>query len=144
MDEIFMKIAIKEAKKSSESIGCGTVIVKNGKIIAKAYNTQHETNNASAHAEINAIKKAGQKFRNRELKNCVVYSTTEPCIMCLSALSYAKIKKLVFGLSMKETFSTDRIIDFNIDTFLEKSPHKFDVVKGFMKDECKQLLRVHI
>ena len=135
-----MRLAIEEAKNSSEDIGCGVVIVKDEQVIAKAHNNQRINNNASAHAEINAIKEAGKKLNNKKLEDCTVYCTCEPCIMCLSALSYAKIKKLVYGLSMKETYSANRIINIDINQFLAKSPHKFEIIQDFMKDECKKLL----
>lgn len=135
-----MHMAIQEAKRSSENVGCGTVIVKGGRVIATAHNTQRLSCHAAAHAEINAIQKAGKKLNNKKLIGCTVYSTTEPCIMCLCALAYAKIEKLVFGLSMQETFPLKRIIDFSLNAFLNKTTHKFKIQPGFMKEDCKQLL----
>lgn len=141
VDEKFLRLAIDEAKKSSESVGCGVIIVKNGEVLAKTHNTQRETNNASAHAEISAIQKAGKKLGRKRLEGCTMYCTTEPCIMCLSAASYAKIKRLVFGLTMKETYNIDRIIDIvDINGFIEKSPHKFEYEGGILKEECMILL----
>ena len=136
----YMRLAIKAAKKSTEEVGCGVVIVKDGVVIAKSYNTQRKTHNAGAHAEMNAIRLAGKKISNKNLQGATAYCTREPCIMCLSALSYAKVSKVVFGLTMKETYSPDRIINIEVEEFLEKSPHKLEVVAGFLKDECKILL----
>src|SRR3989338_14249 len=98
MDEKFMKLAIKEAKKSKDGIGCGAVIVKNGKILAKSYNTQRSSFDASAHAEINAIRLAGKRLKTKYLDDCTIYSTLEPCIMCAAAISYAGVKRIVYGL----------------------------------------------
>lgn len=137
----FMKLAIEEAKKSSEDVGCGVIIVKNNEVIAKAFNSQRASFDASAHAEINAIKEAGKKLNNKILEDCTVYCTCEPCIMCLSALSYAKIKKLVYGLNLRDTYPDNRIIDIKIDEFLANSPHKFEVVKNFMENDCKEILQ---
>lgn len=133
-----MEMAIFEAKKSEEPLKCGAVIVKDNKIIAKAFNTQRKDNNATAHAEIKAISIAGKVLGSKNLENCVVYGTCEPCIMCLSAMVFAKVKKLVYGLSLKEI--SPRLIDIKIDTFFERSPYKFEVVKNFMEEECRSLL----
>lgn len=97
-----MLAAIAEAKKSKEPIKCGAVIVKNGKIIAKAHNTQRKTKDASAHAEINVIRKAGRKTGSKYLEGFVIYCTCEPCVMCLSTIIFAKINKLVYGLSLRD------------------------------------------
>ena len=142
MDKKFLNLAIKQAKKSSEDIGCGVIIVKDNKIIGKGYNTQRKTHNAAAHAEINAIKSAGKKLKSKKLENCIAYCTCEPCIMCLCALSYAKVKKIIYGMSMNETYTKDRIISIDIDQFQEKSPHKIEIQKDFMKEQCqKELLK---
>ena len=133
-----MKLAIEEAKKSSEDRGCGAVIVKDGKVIAKAHNTQREIFDASAHAEINAIREAGKKLKNKYLDGCTIYCTIEPCIMCLAALSYARIKRIVYGLTLRKVFPEERIFAFDIDVLLSKSPRKIEVVKNFMEDECKE------
>lgn len=135
-----MRLAIQEAKKSKEDIGCGVVIVKDNSVIAKAFNTQRETCNATAHAEINALQQAGQVLRSKTLEKCTAYCTCEPCIMCLSAFSYAKIKKIVYGLSMKESYPVSRIIDVDSSLFLEKSPHKIEIVPSFLVEECRKEL----
>lgn len=140
-DKDFMELAIKEAKKSKEAMGCGVVITKNGEVISRAYNTQRSSHDATAHAEINAIRKACKKLRSKNIEGATIYCTCEPCIMCLSAISYSRINKIFYGLSMKETYSMDRIIDIDLDTFLSKTPFKQKVIRGFMKDECRILLK---
>lgn len=139
-DEYFMRLAIEEAKNSSESIRCGCVIVLGNEVIAKAHSSQRSLNDASAHAEINALRLAGKKLGNKNIEEGVMYCTCEPCIMCISAMAFAKIKKLLYGLILKEAFPKERIIDIDIDTLLTKSAHKIQVVKNFMRDECRQLL----
>jgi len=135
-----MREAIKEARKSLEPLKCGVVIVRDGKIIARAHNTQRETNNASAHAEINAVAVAGNELKNKHLEGCEVYCTCEPCIMCLTALSYAKIKILYYGLTLKKVSDKDKVIDIGVEEFMEKSPYKFVVIKNFLEEECEVLL----
>jgi tRNA(Arg) A34 adenosine deaminase TadA len=140
MKSEFMKLSIEEAKKSSEKIRCGAVVVKDGKIIAKSHNSQRSMNDASAHAEINAIRDAGRKLGDKNLEGCEIYCTCEPCVMCLSAITFAKIRKITYGLSLKDAFPKNRIIDIDIDMFLKKVPYEIEVSKNFMKDECSRLL----
>lgn len=135
-----MTLAIKKAKKSSEPLKCGAVIVKDGKIVAVAYNTAHKKNDASAHAEINAIRKANKKLSSKYLENCTIYCTCEPCIMCLTAISYAKISRVVYGLTLKNVTPKEKLIDIPLELFLEKSPHKIEVTRNFMEEDCKSLL----
>lgn len=138
--EKFMRLAIEEAKKSSESLRCGVVIVKNGEVIAKTYNSQRESKNSSAHAEIKALGVAGQIVGNKNLDGCDIYCTCEPCIMCVSAITFAKIKRLFYGISLPDASPKDKRIDIGIDEFLERSPHKFEVIKNFLEEECKVLI----
>lgn len=133
-----MLLAIEEAKKSTQPLKCGTVIVKDGKVIAKAYNSQRESKDACAHAEIKAIGIAGQTIGNKNLNGCDVYSTCEPCLMCLAAISFAEVERLFFGISLKDASSEN--IDISTDYFISKSRHKFQVIKNFLKENCQKLI----
>ncbi len=75
----------------------GAVIVKNNEILAEAVNSVTTTNDPTAHAEINAIRLASKKINHFDLKGCDIYSSCEPCPMCLSAIYWARIEKLYFG-----------------------------------------------
>ena len=91
----FMKAAIKEAYKGIENGDggpFGAVIVKDGKIITSAHNTVIESMDATAHAEINAIRKASKILNTNDLSGCILYTSTEPCPMCLSAIIWSNIK----------------------------------------------------
>jgi tRNA(adenine34) deaminase len=138
-DDDFMNLAISEAYKSSEPLKCGVVIVKDGIVITQAFNSQRKDNNSTAHAEIKAIALAGNHLGNKSLEGCIVYGTCEPCTMCLSAMIFAKINKLVYGITLREVSPT--LIEIDIDTFLAKSPYRFEIVKNFMVEECRQLLK---
>jgi tRNA(Arg) A34 adenosine deaminase TadA len=140
MNEKFMKLAIEEAKKSSEGMVCGAVIVKDGEVLAKAHNTQRASFDASAHAEINAIREAGKKLKNKYLEGCTIYCTCEPCIMCIAAIAFARMERIVYGLTLKKVFPKERLFDFDSDVLLSRSPKKIEVIKNFMEDECSQLL----
>ena len=83
------------AKKGEVPIGA--VIVKNGKIIAKAYNNREKSNIATHHAEILAIERANKKLRSWRLDDCELYVTLEPCPMCAGAMLNARIKKLYYA-----------------------------------------------
>jgi tRNA(Arg) A34 adenosine deaminase TadA len=139
-NEKFMRLAIEEAKKSSEPLKCGVVIVKDEEVIAKTYNSQRESNNSSAHAEIKALGVAGRAIGNKNLDGCDIYCTCEPCIMCVSAVTFAKIERLFYGISLPDVSPKDKRIDISIDEFLEKTPHKFKVIRNFLEEECKMLI----
>lgn len=136
----YMRAAIIEAQRSKEEIGCGTVIVKDGEIIASGYNQQRETCDQTAHAEILAIRIAGKTLNSKSLVGCEVFCTCEPCIMCLAALSYAQINTLYFGLALREVYEPARIIDIKLQDFLNSAPRKFEVEAGVLLAECRKLL----
>ena len=95
-----MQLAIEAARKGMKSgMGgpFGAVVVRNGEAIAVAHNEVLGTNDPTAHAEIVAIRKATAKLERFDLSGCELYSTCEPCPMCLSAIHWAGIKKLYFG-----------------------------------------------
>ncbi len=114
-------------------------IVKDNQILISTHNTQRAENNACAHAEINAIIVAGKLLADKNLTGCEIYCTCEPCIMCLSAIAYAKIEKLYFGVNLKVVSPKEKIIDISLETFLEKSPWKIKVVRNFLADECSKI-----
>lgn len=95
------------SQKSPEPVGCGVVIVKDGNIIAKTHNSQRADNIAVNHAEIKAIVEANKRTGSRKLENAVAYCSCEPCAMCLTALSYAKVPRIVFNKFMKDLFPDD-------------------------------------
>ncbi|MDP3742318.1 MAG: nucleoside deaminase, partial [Candidatus Micrarchaeota archaeon] len=126
-DAELMQIAIDEAKKSKEWLKCGAVIVKNGVLVSKSENFTTAARDSSAHAEINVIRLAGQKLGTKVLEGCEIYATCEPCIMCLSAIGYSRIEKVFYGASLREVSPKEKIIDFSIEEFLQRSPFKFEV-----------------
>ena len=95
----YMELALKEAKKAYKlkEVPVGAVIVKDDKVIAKAYNLREKTNNAISHAEILCINKACKKLKSWRLDGCTMYVTLEPCLMCAGAISQARISKVVIG-----------------------------------------------
>ena len=115
MKNEFMKIAIELSIESVNKNGgpFGCVIVKDNKIIAKGSNKVTSTNDPTAHGEIVAIREACKKLNNFNLEECELYSNCEPCPMCLSAIYWARIKKIYFANTREDA----RKIDFD-DSFI--------------------------
>ncbi|MDQ1264519.1 MAG: guanine deaminase [Campylobacterota bacterium] len=96
----YMNKAINEAIKGvlkGDGGPFGAVIVKNGKIVAKAHNKVVITNDPTAHAEINAIRKASKKLKTFDLSDCEIYTNCMPCPMCIGAIRWANIKTIYYG-----------------------------------------------
>lgn len=114
-----MGLAIKEAEKTmNKDMGgpFGAAIVKDGKVIAVSSNTVLVDHDPTAHAEINVIRKAGEKLKTHDLSGCKLYATGYPCPMCLSAIIWANIKKVYYANTKDDAsdigFRDDAIYDF--------------------------------
>ncbi len=107
----------------------GAVIVKDGKIISKDHNRVIEKNDPTAHAEMNAIKKASKKLGTFDLSGCEIYTTCMPCPMCLGAIKWANIKIVYYGASSKDA---DKI-GFRDEEFYEKETLE---LKNIDREEC--------
>ena len=138
--EKFMEEALKQAKKAYEKgeIPVGAVIVKDNKIIARAYNEKEEKKDTTRHAEIIAIQKASKKLNAWRLSDCEMYVTLEPCSMCAGALIQARIKKLYIGTMDEKTGAVGSVLNlFNDYTF----NHKVETETGIMEKECGEILK---
>ena len=118
MNEKFIKIALKEAKKAKDigEIPVGAVIVRNGIIISKAHNLKESNNCVLDHAEIISIKKANKKLNDWRLDNCTLYTTLFPCPMCASAIQQSRISEVVYICN-----SNNQYIDSNSKNILTNS-----------------------
>lgn len=127
MNEKYMKVAIKQANIALKNgdVPVGAVIVKDNVIIAKAYNKREKLNDATAHAEIIAIKKACKKIKQWRLNNCSIYVTLEPCKMCMGAINQARIENLFYGACNTGDINNDLLM----------------VNGGIMNDSCSELLK---
>tara|TARA_B100001059_G_C17670625_1_gene494321 strand:+ start:285 stop:743 length:459 start_codon:yes stop_codon:yes gene_type:complete len=139
-DNLFMKEAIDQAKKAFDNneVPVGAVIVHDNVIVASACNSVIADNDISSHAEINAIRKASQHFKNYRLQGCKLYVTLEPCHMCAKAISDARIDCLIFATKEPKTgsiVSIDNVYDKRL--FNHKVKYKF----GLKKDESSKLLK---
>ena len=107
MGNDFLSVAAKEALRGirKEDGGpFGAVIIRKNKIIAKGHNTVLKSHDATCHAEINALRAAFKYLREPFLTGCVVYTTTEPCPMCFSALHWARVKEVVYSTTIEDVF----------------------------------------
>ena len=140
MKEKFMKEALKQAQKAYDKleVPVGAVIVKDGKIIARAYNQKEEKNDTTNHAEILAIKKASKKLGSWRLLDCDMYVTLEPCSMCAGALIQSRIRKVYIGASDEKTGACGSVLNL-LEDF--KFNHKVEVEKGVMQEECETMLK---
>ena len=130
MDEYYMNIAIKEAKKAYKNgeVPVGAIITKNNKIISKAFNKKEKTKNVTKHAEIIAISKACKKLKNWRLENCIIYVTMEPCMMCSGAIEQSRIKKIVYGIKNENYGSTDQL-------------KNVEIISQVCEKECRKLVQ---
>lgn len=110
MQERFYREIIKLSKKAykKNEVPVGAIIVKNNKIIAKAYNKIEKNHDATMHAEILAIKKASKKLKNWRLNECEMYVTLEPCKMCSSAIELSRIKKIYYLVKKDKQILIDK------------------------------------
>jgi len=100
MDKDFLQQAIELSKESIKQGGfpVGAVVVKNGVVVSQGLSNGKNNKDATSHAEIEAIRNASQKLNTRDLFDCELYSSMEPCLMCFSASYWAKIKKIVYAV----------------------------------------------
>ncbi len=138
MDEKYMKAAIKQAKLAAKKgeVPVGAVIVRDGEIIARAYNTRETDKNALCHAEIKAIRKACKKLGGWRLTRCELYVTLEPCPMCAGAIVNSRIVSVYYGASDEKAGAFGTRFDMN-EMGLN---HKPQIVAGVLREECASLL----
>ena len=140
MKEKFMQEALKEAKKAydEDEIPVGAVIVKDGKIIARAHNQKEQNKDTICHAEILAIKKASKKINAWRLSGCTMYVTLEPCPMCAGALINSRIDKVVFATADERTGACGTVLNLLEDY---KFNHVVEVEKDVMQKESETMLK---
>ena len=133
-DEFYMHEALKEAHKSFErdEVPVGAVVVANGRIIARAFNLTETLNDVTAHAEMQAITAAASYIGGKYLRDCTLYVTLEPCIMCAGALYWAQIAGVVYG-------ATDAKRGFSLCPSSLLHPAT-TLRKGILEKECAGIL----
>ena len=134
----YMKMALEQAREGADmgEVPIGAVIVKDGKVIAKAHNLREKLNIATGHAEIIAIEMANKKLKSWRLDSCTLYVTIEPCPMCAGAIIQSRIKKVVYGAKDKKSGSHESITNL----FELPFNHKVEIENGILKEECGEIL----
>lgn len=141
--EYYIKLAIVEALKGEQAGNrpYGSVVVDpNGRVLARAHNMVHMGHDPTAHAETNALKKAAKRQKNHKLEGCSLYSTAEPCIMCMGACIWARITHVYFGATLDDLAATghEQVMISDQD-IAQKSPWVIHVTSGLLRDECLKL-----
>ena len=133
-----MKVALKQAKKGLKKgeVPIGAVIVRDGKIIAKAHNTREKSNLATGHAEIVAIERANKSIKSWRLDSCTLYVTIEPCPMCAGAIIQSRIKTVVYGAKDIKSGAHESVTNL----FDLKFNHKVNIENGIMEEECGEII----
>lgn len=138
----YMKIALNEAQKAAkkDEVPVGAVIVDpaTGEVIAKAHNQSEHVKDATAHAEIEVMRKACKKLGQNRLRDMVLYVTLEPCTMCAAAISMMRIAKVYFGAEDKKGGAVKNGVCFY------QAPtchHRVDFEGGILEEECASILK---
>ncbi len=132
--EYFMRQALMQAKFAFDKneVPVGVVIVFKNKIIARAHNLTETLNDATAHAEIQAITSATNKLGAKYLKNCTLYVTIEPCVMCAGATYWSQVGEIVYGASDKKRGYT---------SICKNAIHpKTKIIRGILEFECSEII----
>lgn len=140
LDEKWMTYALQLADKAEElgEIPVGAVLVdEQGNILGEGWNLSIQNNDPTAHAEIVALRQAGQKRQNYRLLNCTLYVTLEPCTMCAGAILHSRIKRLVFGAPDYKTGALGSRFHFFADY---KMNHYLEISSGVLQEQCSQKL----
>lgn len=134
-DQQWMAKALQLAAKAEEAgeVPVGAVIVKDNLLIAEGYNQMISLNDPSAHAEMQAVRQAGQQLQNYRLTDCTLYVTLEPCSMCAGMLVHSRLARLVFGASDYKTGAAGSVMNLVQHPQLN---HQLEVNGGVLAEEC--------
>jgi tRNA(adenine34) deaminase len=140
IDEAWMRYAFRLAQRAEEKgeVPVGAVIVKNERCIAEGWNAVIDSHDPTAHAEIVALRAAGLALENYRLAEATLYVTLEPCVMCMGAISQARINRLVFGAYDTKRGAVCNALSLTDASFLN---HRVSWVGGVLEQECSELLR---
>jgi tRNA(adenine34) deaminase len=139
-DHYFMGEALREAVKaySREEVPIGAVVVRAGRVIARAYNQVELLKDATAHAEMLALTMAEEAVGDWRLTDCTLYVTKEPCPMCAGALVHTRVTRVVFGVADPKGGAAGGIINL---LQLPTLNHRSEITGGIRETECRELLK---
>lgn len=136
----FMRQALREAERAwaRDEVPVGAVVVKDGRLVARAHNAPVHLKDPTAHAEILALRRAARKLGNYRLTGCTLYVTIEPCAMCAGAIAQARLRQVVFGASDPKAGASGSAL-----TVLNhpKLNHQVEILGGVLEHDCARVLR---
>lgn len=138
-DEHWMRQAIILARRAEVQgeVPVGAVLVSDGQLVAEGWNCPIATHDPSAHAEMVAMRRAGEALQNYRLTDTTLYVTLEPCVMCAAALLHARVSRVVFGATDPKAGAAGSMFDTLHD---QRFNHRIQVDGGVLADECGKLL----
>ncbi len=139
-DVAFMRLALDMAERAETEgeVPVGAVLVRDGEVIGRGWNRNIGLGDPSAHAEIMALREAGERVSNHRLLKCTLYVTLEPCVMCVGACIHARLGAVVFGAPDPKTGALGGQIDLQDAA---RHNHRFEARGGVLADECSALLK---
>ena len=139
-DQYWMQKALEQAKKAEllGEVPVGAVLVKNDQIIGQGFNQPINKSDPSAHAEIIALREAGQTVKNYRLVDTTIYVTLEPCAMCAMAMVHARVKSIVFATREPRTGAAGSLYQL-LDN--PSHNHQIEIISGVLKDESSEMLK---
>ncbi len=140
IDEAWMRHALRLAQRAEQQgeVPVGALLVKDDRCIAEGWNSPIATHDPTAHAELVAIRKAGATLANYRLSDTTLYVTLEPCVMCMGAISHARIKRLVFGAFDAKRGAVCNALSLSDAEFLN---HRIHWNGGVLAEACGDMLR---
>jgi len=138
-DEFFMREALSQAR-AAECLGevpVGAVVVREGVIVGRGFNSPIGENDPTAHAEIAALRDAARKLQNYRLPGCELFVTLEPCAMCAGAILHARISRVIYGARDLKTGVHGSVVDLFA---VERLNHHTEVLGGVLAEECSRVL----
>jgi tRNA(adenine34) deaminase len=136
----FMELALKEAEKAfaADEVPVGAVLIgQEENVLSSAFNQTISLHDPTAHAEISALRIAGQKIKNYRFVNTTLYVTVEPCIMCMGAIIHSRVSHVVFGTPDPKWGAAGSLYAFQDDLRLNHQPR---ITEGICKKKCRQLM----
>src|SRR6266849_7276738 len=139
-DDYYMREALRLARKAydADEVPVGAVVVRAGRIIARAYNQLELLKDATAHAEMLALTQAEAAVGDWRLVDCDLYVTKEPCVMCAGALIHVRIRRLVFGCADKRAGAAGSTMNLLQTQVLN---HRCEITPGVLQNECAAILQ---
>ena len=139
-DDYFMREALRQATRAYEAgeAPVGAVIVREGRIIARAFNQVEQLKDATAHAEMLALTQAEESVGNWRLTDCTLYVTKEPCSMCAGAIVHTRVSRVVFGASDPKNGAAGSAMNLLQCPALN---HRCEITGGVREAECRALLQ---